>query len=102
MLIFIEMARSGKKNYIKYFLREAFYPAHLTDHSFLKKSSNFNIENIGGFSRDGGVASHNPLPRVTFDPGKIVAFPGNINATLTGANFPITVLAVSPSATQHQ
>ena len=34
--------------------------------------------------------------------GRPVAFPDNINATLTGANLPITVLTVSQSANQLQ
>ena len=78
------------------------YQAQLTDGSFLEKPGNFSVKNIGGFSRDGGVASRNPLPRGTFDPGRLVAFPDNINVTLTGANLPITVLKVSQSATQLQ
>ena len=78
------------------------YPAHITDHSFLEKSGDFSIKNIGGFSRDGGVVSHNPLQRETLDPGRFVAIPDNINATLTGVNLPITVLIVSQSATQLQ
>ena len=70
--------------------------------SFLKKPSNFSIKNIGGFSRDAGVVSRNPLLRGTLDTGRFVAIPDNINATLTGANLPITILTVSQSATQLQ
>ena len=70
------------------------YLAHFTDYFFLEKYGDFSIKNIGGFSGDGGVASHNPLPRGTFDPGRLVAFP-DINVILTRANLPITVLTVS-------
>ena len=76
------------------------YLAHLTDGSFFEKSDNFRIEDFGGFSRDGGVAWSNPLPRGTFVPGRFVTIPDYINATLTSASSPVAVLRVPESATQ--
>ena len=67
------------------------YLAHLTDLSFLEKSSDFSIKNIGGFSGDGGIASSNHLPRGTSDPGRFVTFPDDLDATLIGSNFPVNV-----------
>ena len=70
------------------------------DGSFLEKSSDFSIENIGSFGRDGRVARSNPLPRSTFVPGRFVTFPDYINMLLTSANRPVTVLGIRYSATQ--
>ena len=62
------------------------YWTYLTNGSFLKKSSNFCIKNIGGFGRDGRVARSNPLPRSIFVPGRLVAFPDYINMLLISTN----------------
>ena len=72
------------------------------DGSFLEKPSDFSIEDIGGFSRDGRVTKSNPLPRSMFVPGRFVTFPNDINVPLTSGNFPLTALRVSQSATQLQ
>ena len=73
------------------------------DGSFLEKPSDFSIEDIGGFSRDGRVARSNTLPsRSMFAPSRFVTFPDYIIVTLTSANFPVIVFRVSQSATQLQ
>ena len=69
------------------------------DGSFLKKLSDFSVENIGGLCRDSRVERSNPLPRSTFVLGRFITFPDYINVPLTSTNFPVTVLRVSQSAT---
>ena len=64
------------------------------DGSFLEKSSDFSIENIGSFGRDGRVARSNPLLRSMFVPGRFVTVPDYIKVLLTSAYCPVTVLGI--------
>ena len=76
------------------------YRAHLTNCSFLKKSSHFSIEYILSLKGDSRITRSNPLPRSTILPGRFVTFSDYIDILLTGANFPVAVLRVCDSATQ--
>ena len=78
------------------------YRAHLHNSSFLEKSVNFIIEYFGNFRGDGRITRSNPLPRGASDLGRFVIMPDNVNAPLMGANFPVTVFAVSDPASELQ
>ena len=64
------------------------------DGSFLEKSSDFSIEYIRSFGRDGRVTRSNPLPRSMFFPGRFVAFPDYMDVLLTSTNCPETVMGI--------